>query len=71
MCTMDPMTGKKNRRIEPLMTLKKTQSGYYPFVPKDSNDYKKEAFFAIHVNPSIIESKSGNHIHIGDIGSIF
>ena len=64
MPTVDPQTGKRDGRAEPLLTLKKKRSGVYDFLPAGHSSYNvKEAFFAVGVRSFF---QPGQKLRVGD-----
>ena len=47
--TIDPATGKKDARLEPLLFLMQERNGHYPWMTPESAFYSKEGFFAVNI----------------------
>ena len=62
--TVDPATGERDKRMEPLKTLMKRRGGVYEFLPRDHADAaKKEAFLAVGARHRF---EPGQSLRVGD-----
>ena len=63
--TVHPQTAERDRRLEPLITLKRERGGIYDFLPAEhANSETKEAFFAVGARHFF---EPGQRLRVGDV----